>query len=269
MTDNNPSDSAPVVAGFNDSSELGRFLAAYRPSGVEAAVWDQIAAPAAALVMRAGAPTRLRVEKDIQLLGAVTAHLVTRGREITLEEALDDTTLLSFDNSLCASDKTRENKRGIMRRLQAVHRGLPWRAERRPDGERAQNFTSHAEVRELQRVLSAAEELAAADDPDAAAFAAAVTNARRRREVNSQTPDADQATWDGARRFAADRGWPMTRRTLRAVITHEVLERPEPVAVLIDGLALTRRDLDLALTRVATLPPVPVGADHDRLRGSI
>ena len=109
---------------------LDRFLTAYRPTGVMEENWAVIADDAVQLVLRAGALTRLRVEKDIQLLGAVVAHLIERGRPVTLDEALSDATLLSFDMSLRVSEKTKENKRGITRRLQAAHRGLPWRAEK-------------------------------------------------------------------------------------------------------------------------------------------
>lgn len=266
MTENDTTDHAPSTARLNDPAELERFLTAYRPNGVEANVWAKVAQPGASLVMRAGTPTRLRVEKDIQLLGAVVAHLVDRGRPITLDEALADATLLSFDTSLRVSDKTRENKRGIMRRLQAVHHGLPWRTERRADGARAHNLVPHTEVAQMHRVLDAAHQLCS-QDPGAAAFVAAVSAAWAVRGDRSGEVDVDDATWSRARTFADRQGWRLTRAALRAVVTHEVLDGDEPVAVLIARHGLTRRDLDLALTRVSELSDVPSKTHHDLLRG--
>ncbi|MBS4752783.1 hypothetical protein KG112_08175 [Nocardioides sp. zg-ZUI104] len=260
-------DTVPTTAAaLNDPDELERFLAAYRPKDVEAAIWARVRQSAAALVMRAGEPTRLRVEKDIQLLGAVVAHLVDRGRETTLDEALADRTLLSFDTSLTASAKTRENKRGIARRLQAAHRGLPWREGRRKDGERVQALVSHDAVDDLQQLMRAAA-LVAGDD-EAAAFIAAVGAARPRRCAGSEVPAVDEATWQRARRFADAQGRPITRRWLHAVLTHEVLTQDAPVAVLIARYGLSRRDLDLGLTRAATLPTAPTSTHHDLLRGA-
>ncbi|WP_134765048.1 hypothetical protein [Nocardioides sp. 1609] len=229
-------DTVPATAtALNDPEELERFLAAYRPKDVEAATWGRVGPSAAALVMRAGEPTRLRVEKDIQLLDAVVAHLVERGREITLDEALADRTLLSFDTALTASAKTRENKRGIARRLQATHRGLPWREGRRKDGERAQALVSHKALNDLRQLVEAAE-LVAGDDEDAAAFIAAVDSTRTRRCAGSEVPAVAEATWQRARRFAEAQGRPITRRWLHGVLTHEVLTHDAPVAVLIAPL---------------------------------
>ena len=84
---------APNTSESIDAPEaLDSFLTAYRPSGVTEENWALIADDAVQLVLRAGALTRLRVEKDIQLLGAVAAHLVVRGRPVTLDEALSDAT---------------------------------------------------------------------------------------------------------------------------------------------------------------------------------
>ena len=73
---------------------LDSFLNAYRPTAVTEENWTLIADDAVQLVLRAGDLTRLRVEKDIQLLGAVVAHLIVRGRPVSLDEALSDATLL-------------------------------------------------------------------------------------------------------------------------------------------------------------------------------
>lgn len=251
---------------LNDPQELARFLVAYRPSGVSSDVWATVAAPATALVMKAGEPTRLRIEKDIQLLGAVVAHLVERGRPIALEEALADRTLLSFDTALRGSDKTRENKRGILRRLQSVHCGLPWRAERRADGARVDSIVSYTEVATMHRVVESAR-ANSADDLDAAAFVSSVSATRVARATPGASFDVDAVTWNRARTFAQRRGWSVTRAILNSVVTHEVLGDHQPVAVLITAYSLTRRDLDLALTQVQDLPTAPSAATHDLLRG--
>ena len=244
----------PPRPHWTTPEELERFLADYQPEGVPVAAWRPIAAPAAALVLSAGKPTRLRVEKDIQLLGAVVAHLIERGRPVTLDEALSDTTLLDFDTSLRASAKTRENKRGIHRRLQAAHRGLPWRTERRADGGRVKNLVPYTQLGDLHRVERTARATGAAH-PDAEAFVAALAAHRAHRAGDSSVPPVDAATWSRARAYAARHGLALVQTALRALVTHELLARVEPVAVLVRSHALTRRDLDLALTQVVRPAP--------------
>ena len=153
-----------------------------------------------------------------------------------------------------------------MRRLQAVHRGLPWRTERRADGARVLNLVPHTEAAEMHRVLDTAHALSS-QDPDAVAFVAAVSAARAVRSAETDAVDVDEGTWSRARSFADRQEWHMTRTVFRAVVTHAVLDRDEPVAVLIAQHALTRRDLDLALTRARNLPDVPSKTHHALLRG--
>lgn len=267
MTDNDPSDrdSAVRPSGRDDPRELERFLADYRPKNVSEAVWGGLSTPAAALVLSAGEPTRLRVEKDVQLLGALVAHLVERGRPITLDEALTDATLLSFDAGLVVAGKTRENKRGIARRLQAAYRGLPWRTARQEDGQRIKKLIGNTQLVSLGRVLRlAADE--AGRDTSAAAFVAAVDGARARRR-GSADGEVSVQTWEKARVFSAGHGLNLTRASLRSLITHEVLALTEPAAVLVARYGLTRRDLDLALTQLEALPTTPTSEHLDLLRG--
>lgn len=263
MTATDPLASRPPL---DDPDELQRFLTVYRPTGLTQAQWSTIAPEAVEVVTRAGALTRLRVEKDIQLIGAVAAHLAERGRPITLDEVLSDATLLSFDTSLQVSKKTRENKRGIARRLQAAHRGLPWRAERKSPDVRAEQLISHAEVAALRRVLRHAD--SAGDDPDAAAFSSTVTAARDARRSRSTPAAGDDGDWARARQFAARHGWNLTHRLLKACVTHETLDLDQPVAVLVRDYGLSRRDLDLALTSVHAMPALPDSRRHDLLRGT-
>lgn len=250
----------------DDPVELDRFLAAYRPSGLSATRWDEVSAEAIALVKRAGVLKRLRVEKDIQTLGAVAAHLVSRGRPLTLDEALADATLLDYDLAMqraVKSDKYRENRRGILRRLQAVQHGVPVR-QRRPDGERYADLPPRGLADQLATVVAAAEL-----DGGAAAEAllAAVASARRARYGAEVSVNADSKRWQSARAFAAAHGWPMTVNLLRAAVTHEVLLLPEPLAVLVGEAGLTRRDLDLGLTHVTPLPASPSRQHRRALRG--
>ena len=263
MTEHN--DAFELTESIEPPEELHRFLTAYRPIYVTEKNWTLIAEDAVQLVLGAGAPTRLRVEKDVQLLGAVVAHLVERGRPVTLDEALSDSTLLSFDTSLNVAEKTLGNKRGIARRLQAVHRGLPWRADKRTPSERVDGLVSHTEVSTLDRIRGYGQ--ADTEDPEGAAFVAAVSAAREARRRTGASTGASTETWAGARRFANRHGWNLTQRLLKALVTHEALDSDEPVAVLIDHYGLSRRDLDLALTRVRDLPDVPNPSHHHLLRG--
>ncbi|KRF36657.1 hypothetical protein ASG94_04310 [Nocardioides sp. Soil805] len=263
MTDHDATNTSESI----DAPEaLCNFLTAYRPTGVKEETWALIADDAVKLVLRAGALTRLRVEKDIQLLGAVVAHLVERGRPVTLDEALSDATLLSFDTSLQVGEKTKENKRGITRRLQAVHRGLPWRAEKRTPEERTDNLVAHTEVDTMHRILGHAH--AMADDAEGVAFIAAVSAAREARRGQGAGPGASAHDWAPARRFADRHGWNMTQRLLKACVTHETLNTDQPLAIVIRNNGLSRRDLDLGLTRVRDLPDLPAPSHHDLLRGT-
>ncbi len=253
---------------LDDPAELDRFLRNYTPAGLTGEKWAALAPEAIALVKNAGPLTRTRVEKDIQLLGAVAARLLERNRELSLDEALADTTLLDFDLALArggASDKTRENRRGILRRLQAVHHDVPWRQARRPDGERVDALPSPSLASEIARLLAVAETDRGAD---AAAFVAAVDAARRARRGHGVAGTDDPAAWRRARSFAERHGLGLTQRVLAAAVTHEVLLTEQPVAVLIAAAGLTRRDLDLGLTHVAVLPERPSKQQRAVLRGA-
>ena len=185
---------------------------------------------------------------------------------MTLDEALSDATLLSFDTSLQVSEKTKENKRGITRRLQAVHRGLPWRAEKRPPAERTDNLVAHTEVATMHRILDHAH--AMGDDAEGVAYIAAVSAAREARRGQGAGSGASAHNWTSARRLAGRHGWNMTQRLLKACVTHETLDTDQPLAVVIRDHGLSRRDLDLGLTRLHDLPDLPVPSHHDLLRGS-
>jgi hypothetical protein len=253
---------------LDDPAELDRFLADYAPTGLTAERWAPLAPDAIALVKRAGPLTRVRVEKDIQALGAVAARLLERNRDLSLDEALADTTLLDFDLALArggASDKTRENRRGILRRLQAVHHDVPWRQARRTDGERVDALPPPALAGEIAHLIAVA---ARDQGADAAAFVDAVQTARRARRGHGEAGTVDPADWRRARAFAERHGLGLTQRVLAAAVTHEVLLTEPPVAVLIAAAGLTRRDLDLGLTHAAALPDQPSDQHRAVLRGA-
>lgn len=253
------------AAPADDPVELDRFLTEYRPSRLSEPQWQVVAPDAIALVKAAGPLTRARVEKDVQALGAVAARLVERSRPLTLEEALSDRTLLDFDLVLAregASDKTRENRRGILRRLQAAHRGVPWRSDRRSDGERINALAPVSLAAEVNRLVDLAE---TCGGTEARALLAAVTAARTSR-VGATAGEAGtpSKTWTEARRFAERHGLRLTQHALNAAVTHEVLLSEQPLAVLITTAALTRRDLDLGLSHV-----VPTNALSDEQRKAL
>lgn len=254
------------VNDLNAPEELERFLRAYQPTGLAEPDWATIRDDVVELVLRAGALTRLRVEKDVQLLGAMASHCHGVGRPISLEEVLSDRALLSFDTVLRASDKTRENKRGIARRLQSVHRGLPWRAERRADGERVDDLAGPEEIDRVAKLEKLAREKAA-KDVGAEAFLRAVRHARELRGRGSKVKSLDDQTWVTARRFATAQGWAMSWPRLCRTMTHEVLGESRPAALLITDAGLTRADLDLALTAAAGLPATPSAVHQGMLRG--
>ena len=71
-----------------------------------------------------------------------------------------------------------------------------------------------------------------------------------------------------SRGFAGRYGWNMTQRLLKACVTHEVLDTDRPLAIVISDHGLSRRDLDLGLTRVRDLPDLPTPSHHGLLRGT-
>lgn len=252
-----------------DGGALRRYLEAYRPFDVAEHVWLRIAREAIELVLRAGRPTRLRVEKDIQCVGHVVAHLVDRGRPTTLDEVLEDRTILSYDLQLqkrSAASRTRENQRGILRRLQAAHRGLPWRQPRRADGERVATMVQPSALDRLQGLEGLAH-AAATDNTHPDAILALETLATARAIRAGKDAAIGTFAWLATRRFAEDHGMPLTKVILSAAITYEVLGQQLPAAVLITTYRLTRRDLDLALVLAKTLPRVPSAEHVELLRG--
>ncbi len=265
----------PPFDDAHEPDELRRFLNAYRPSDVVGAVWLTVADDVVDLVIRGGTLTRLRIEKDIQCAGHVVAHLVERGRPVTLEEVLEDRTILSYDLLLLGrspATRTRENQRGILRRLQAVHRGLPWRQPRRAAGERVTKMVQPNAITELLRVEALAQtqatETAGSTDAhaDAGRFLEVLSAARARRAGDAV--QFDELGWLAARRFAERNGMHLTKPILDAALTYQVLRQDTPAAVLIPQHRLTRRDLDFALAVAATLPHAPSATHCDLLRGA-
>jgi hypothetical protein len=256
----------------DELAALRQYLTAYRPECISAETWSPVSGTAAELVLRAGAPRRQRVANDIVVVAQVVAHLVERGRTISLDEILTDTTLASFDNAQRSSSATREAKRAVHRRLQAAHRGLPWRAARRGDGERVESMVGPEIVDAVHRVLDAASQAAERGDADAAAFARAVAAYRSARGITRDLNSVDYAAvttseWSSARRFADRFELRLTKPILKAVVTHEVLVQARPLQALTEQHALTRRDLDLALTHIRAAETGPDVTARALLRG--
>ncbi|GEL99768.1 hypothetical protein [Cellulomonas terrae] len=237
----------PSVPQVPSSAE--QYVRAYRPKSVSD--WAQIAPAAIALVLR-GAPTKDRARKDIQAIAAAAGHLERIGRPLTVDELVADHTLLSLDQAMAREgldSGTRENVRGILRRLQAGHHGVPGRRPRRAPGERVLYMPEPGIVDDLARIAQAA----STGDRDGSAFLAAVERARRARTARGSSPSHEGDEWIRARSFARRHGLNLTTRSLAAAVTHEVLASDAPLATLIETCGLTVRDLDLGLTHAHAL----------------
>ena len=164
---------------FTDpTGELERFLVAYRPTRLSEEDWGSVSAEAIELVKRAGPSTKVRLRLDLQTLAAVGACLRELGRPLTLEEMLSDTARAELDRTMAAAgrdDRYRSNRRGALARLQACHRGLPWRAPRRRDGTIAATRIQPS----VQATLAELERQATEGGEEGAALLAAVESARR------------------------------------------------------------------------------------------
>jgi hypothetical protein len=245
-------------------SQLRGTLAAYEPTGLAQETWALVRAEAIELALRAGAPDDERSRKDLQLLADVVRHLSRTRTELTLDNILADTTLASFDSEQApGAASTRENKRGRFRRLQAAHRGVPWRKERRADGERTSSLVQPDMVDTVARLLPADR---VPGRSGAGALQAALDDARLRRRRDHGS-GIDAPVWTAARKYAHSHDARITKRDLDAVATYEVLQEIAPVVALIQTYSLTRRDLDLALNSAARLPNEPDPAQQALLRG--
>ena len=260
---NSPKRSRPT----GTPAQIESVLDAYCPTGLAEPAWARLLPDVKALVLKAGPLTQIRVEHDVQAIAAVARHLVQQGRPLTLDEVLADSTLLSFDQSLRSSgrkDRTREKLRGVLRRLQAAHHDVPWRAPRRADGARVGQMPSPQLAGDLARLEEQAGQHAAEGHAGAADLLEVVTAERsdRRKAV------LDPVVWDRARRYADNQDVALTRSMLSSAVTHQVLLLPEPVAVLALVHGLSRCDLDLGLTHVTALSDLPSEGHRRALRGT-
>lgn len=236
----------------------------YRPKCVSEEVWLTVADDCIDLVKRAGRPRRERLIVDMNTLATVAASVLERNRPVTLDEILSDGALLGADVAAQRSgrsDNHRKNLRSAHRRLQAYHRGLPWQVGRG----RAATPEPLALSVEVRRV---ADRAVVDGGADAAAFLAAVTAAGTARMAGGDPPEIGDHAWRAARRFAASHDLSLTKAALRQAVTEEVLSRRAPIAVLIGTYKLTRRDLDLAVPAIESLPDEPDPATSNLLRGT-
>ena len=245
---------------------IEQLLAAYTPAGLPAERWREVADDALALVLRDNPPTIERARKAIEALAAAAAYLAGTSVPLTIENMVADTTLAGLDTARMAvgqGEGTRNNLRGRLRRLRAILEDVPSGAPRRRDGERIATLPTATDGRAVLALLSADGEQPARGAAD---LAAAVDAARVRRR-GDEAPGPAQVAWARARQFAASRGVRVGKRALDALATHEVLDQKVPLCELVATYRLTRRDLDLALTTAAELPPVPDEATAVLLRG--
>ncbi len=241
-------------------------LAAYEPAGVTAGVWSCLRDAAIDLVLTDEPIVAERARKDLELIAQVAAHLVATGLEVTLDNALADARLASFDSDQSAAGKangTRENQRGRFRRLQAVHAGVRGCKKRRADGERVETLVQPEIVAQIAALLPAD---GVAGHHGAGALLTAVDAARCRRRGRG-CADVPARVWAQARKFAQEHGLHVTKHNLGAAATYEVLACPSPLVDLVRDFALTRRDLDLGLALAAGLPVEPTEEDRVALRG--
>jgi hypothetical protein len=248
---------------------LRRLLDEYEPTSLSPAQWHPLASAAKELVWSAGALNWPRLQKDIQTIAAVAAHLADCGIALTLDAIVADTTQLSYDSAMQRAGVGaghRANRRGALRRLQAAHRELPWRRPRRKVGERVENMIGPAEARTLLRLEATTP---ATESAGAAAFHAALKEARQPAVEAEATAAAAQSKlqWRQAGRFALRHGIRLTKPLLRAAVAHEALWQAAPLACVAARHKLTRAQLDLGLTHVAELPDVPDSRAHAALRG--
>lgn len=254
------------TAPGDDLTALLTFLRAYTPTGLAEETWANLRDDAVDLALAAGPPEAERARKDLQLLADVARYLTHTRIPITLDAVLADATLAGFDAHLVAAGRTvrtRENKRGRFRRLQATHRQVPWRRKRRADGERILAMASPDWAHRIEGLLP---EDRTSGTRGAGAVQAALEDARRRRRAEPGPPLTPEV-WTAARRYADAMGTPITKRLLDAVATFEVLAEPCPVADAVAQYELTRRDLDLGLVLATGLPPRPNSQHQALLRG--
>jgi len=243
-------------AGVTEA-DLRTYCRRYRPKDVPAAVWEPVAAAVEDLILRAGDNTFDRVKKDLQLLGEATRLLHQDHQAVDLEAVFTDAALVTFARHWSTkSPKSQENLRGRWRRLRDCHAGLPFRRDRKQDGDRVGTMQPVAVLGVVHELESKA--AAEADRPGAEAFLRVLTAVRGRDGKDAAgvegvwSAQLTATTWSRAREFAAEHGHPLTRADLRAAVVHEVLtEVAVPAAYLARQHGLTRRELDLALTHPA------------------
>ncbi|RYF60609.1 MAG: hypothetical protein EOO27_05215 [Comamonadaceae bacterium] len=246
--------------------DFAAYMKNFVPTAAPAELWTKISADAIVLVGRAGPMTKLRVNADLSVLANMASHLFERGRPVTLEEALSVEAEISFDAHLQATSpdsRHRQNQRSRLRRLREIHAGGGPRKPNRTTEERVGAMVSHRLVEDLARVEGVAVD---SDDDRVGAFRAAVAFARAHRGSGPAATSSFERAKAWA--FAADQGLELTARRLNIIVTHEVLRRPEPVALLALTYQLTKNDFEFGMTEALDLEPVPTAAQARALRGT-
>jgi hypothetical protein len=245
------------------------FLAAYTPNDIASADWGRLERDAKALVAKpeAGNLSRNRVKADIQTIAKAARILIDDGVHPTLDVLLNEASFITIDRIIQRDQpKMAPHMRGVLRRLAAVNAGLPWRQDRRPDGER---FADRPDPSVAMRVAELAAQAQEADSATAEAFLlvhSAIGDEPAGAAFRRLT-QIDSESWSRARAFAAQCGTSITKREWAAAAVYDALARHPSIAVVAHHHALTRENLELGLHLAAGLPRTPNDVDRAALRG--
>jgi len=267
----NPGSERPSRFSFDDpTGSVTAAMVAYTPSALPAHVWETVAPACIQLVRRAGGADKERAVKDLQILAKTAATLLERNRPVALEEMLSDGALRDLDSAeqqAGLAHATRINHRAMMRRLQTIHRELPWQPGRRAQTHKVPD--NLPDVRDITADIDRlARSAAESSSGHAKAFMAVMAAFDLTAAAGKPRTEPAPTTWAAARRFAAEHDVHLTKAMLKSAATLRVLAQPAPVAELIALYKLTRRDLDLAAPTAQALPDSPDGHTARSLRGA-
>lgn len=263
--DRGDADVPPSEDSVDRTREL---LSGFQPRHIDSVLWKSLRREVIPVLASAGELTRTRLRKDAEAVAAMAAYLLTVSTTVTLDEVLSDAHLRGFEEfsrERGQSWGSISNRRGRLRRLSAVHRGLPWRSPRRADGEKIASLPSAALAHVLASLIRLAQ---AGSEIGAAELLAAVSDTYR--DLHSPATDRAQSAedWSRAVAFASGHGVSLDRRSLRSAVTHTLLMQKRPLASLACQHGLNRRDLELGLSQMTHLPAIPDPLTVAMLRGS-
>lgn len=246
------------------------YLAAYQPRDLDPEIWQGIEVDAKALVGRpdAGAMTVNRVKGDLQTLAKAARILTAQGQEPTLELILSETGFIAVDQAVQREQPSMAAfVRGKLRRLAAVHQGLPWRRERRADGSRTAQRPDPSVVQTVASLIDAAQAAAGDAEADAVLTVTAVVESAVAGECFQRLTQVDGKVWEKARAFGKVNGLGITKQDLAASAVYRALDSCKPVAIIAREHQLSRENLEHGLHLANALPQTPEPSDRELLRG--